>query len=494
MQRLSGVLMVLAGAALGGYVVLPAPQNGAERLTEVPRISAAPDRDVTIAVAQPVSAPAQQPPTSIVPNVVPTGAASNTPRVFSPASPLAPAQTAAATPSTAPGMWTAVVTTESAAKGQLKSSRAGDSETRAVLASDLQRELKRVGCYDGEVTGTWSTASKTAMSAFMERVNATLPVNEPDYILLTLVQGHAANACGTDCPSGQVQSEAGRCVPRAVVAQAARKTQREEDRRAEEGRKAKQQELLAQEQRETQVQRVADARKAAAAKAADAMRIAAAKTEAAKPAVVAAAPKIIVPKPQQTAQINTETLPWLKDDKSGSKSTSVVAAAAPPRGQPPEGMMSVGGPRDTAPEVPASATAVTPDKGPSPAMSPIDTTQTITAVPDDVVPPAPQLAIRPVKVAARPTLSSAGLPGTKSGPAVHRSVAHSAPKYLASKSTASKYRAARIVKRPPPVFASAPKFKPYTYASNSGGGKLRRGQPRQGTAHYNLMLSLGGIY
>ena len=82
----------------------------------------------------------------------------------------------------------------------------------------------------------------------------------------------------------------------------------------------------------------------------------------------------------------------------------------------------------------------------------------------------------------------AGLPGSKSGVAVHRSIVNNPP--LA----AYKYRPAKIVRRPPPVVAyTPPKPKAYYYASSSG-GKTRRGQPRPGTMHFNVMQSLGGIY
>src|SRR5262245_2389990 len=52
-----------------------------------------------------------------------------------------------------------------------------DPGDRAALARALQRELKRVGCYDGEITGVWTTSSRMAMKAFTEHVNATLPVD-----------------------------------------------------------------------------------------------------------------------------------------------------------------------------------------------------------------------------------------------------------------------------------------------------------------------------
>ncbi|MEQ1651183.1 MAG: peptidoglycan-binding domain-containing protein [Hyphomicrobium sp.] len=495
MQRLSGVLMVLAGTALGGYLVLPAPRDGAENLAEVTRISAAPDRETrasgpasitTPALAAPAEAAAAQP-----------GADSSKPnasgvRVFSPAQPL----------TNGTSTWTAVVTSEPTAQGKLSSPRPGDAETRAVLASDLQRELKRVGCYGGDITGTWTPSTKRAMSAFMERVNATLPVDEPDYILLTLVQGHAAAACGADCPTGQVLSGAGRCVPQAVVAQASRKSQREEERRASEQLKAQQQERLAIEQRASEAKRLADTRKSA-----EAARVAA--------AVVPPAPKpaVRIIRPQQTAAVEREVLPWLADD---------APAAAPPlrTTTPPPGMMSIGGPRVIRPELPASAAAVTPDSGPRPAIIRNNSVSDVPAEGSAIIDrqndsyASPQAERRPaVRPAPIRQAAIAGLPGTKSGPAglpgtkagitglpgTKSGVAGlpGSKSVLAAKRVrvgpgGYVYRPARIVRRPSPAIAYAPP-RPKYYASNSG-GKVRRGQPRPGTAQFNIMQSLGGIY
>lgn len=94
---------------------------------------------------------------------------------------------------------------------------------RASLARALQRELQRVGCYDGEISGNWSTSTRMAMKAFTDRVNASLPTDAPDYILLSLVQRHEGKACGTSCPTGQLLSDEGRCVPSAVLAKASPK-------------------------------------------------------------------------------------------------------------------------------------------------------------------------------------------------------------------------------------------------------------------------------
>ena len=94
-----------------------------------------------------------------------------------------------------------------------------DLQARTGLTRDIQRELKRVGCYDGEVNGEWSPGTRRAMKSFIERVNAALPTDEPDHILRTMVQGHPGNACGKSCPTGQSTSSDGRCLPTAIIAQ-----------------------------------------------------------------------------------------------------------------------------------------------------------------------------------------------------------------------------------------------------------------------------------
>jgi hypothetical protein len=101
-----------------------------------------------------------------------------------------------------------------------KASTPLDSRQRYALVREIQTELKRVGCYGGAIDGNWGGASKRAMVAFIERVNASLPLKEPDAILLLLVKSHAVGTCGSDCPVGQTQSQSGRCIPDAIVARA----------------------------------------------------------------------------------------------------------------------------------------------------------------------------------------------------------------------------------------------------------------------------------
>ena len=93
---------------------------------------------------------------------------------------------------------------------------------RDAIGRELQKELKRVGCYAGELNGEWTTSTRHAMSAFAERVNARLPTEQPDNILLALVQGYPTKVCGIPCPSGQSLSRTQECTPDALLATANR--------------------------------------------------------------------------------------------------------------------------------------------------------------------------------------------------------------------------------------------------------------------------------
>lgn len=198
-------------STIGGQLAVPSPltESASATPTSPPRIA-----DITVprvfSAAEPVITPAAKPAHTPVFAAQPAPAPSTPVQTFS-SGPIVAYVAAPPTPLAASGAEPAV--------RRLSSSRPADDDARRELVKDLQRELKRVGCYDGEMSGVWSPASKKAMSAFTERVNATLPLEEPDYILLTLIQGHSAQACGKACPTGQAMNDGGKCVPNAILAQ-----------------------------------------------------------------------------------------------------------------------------------------------------------------------------------------------------------------------------------------------------------------------------------
>ncbi|MEL7049584.1 MAG: hypothetical protein AAFO75_11605, partial [Pseudomonadota bacterium] len=100
-----------------------------------------------------------------------------------------------------------------------RSANPATSSERSRLIHNMQRELKRAGCYLGEIDGSWGPGSKRAIGRFMGRVNAALPSDEPDYIQLALLRSHPGEVCGvSSCSAGQTRSASGRCVVRPTVA------------------------------------------------------------------------------------------------------------------------------------------------------------------------------------------------------------------------------------------------------------------------------------
>lgn len=240
MRGLSGLTLALAGGLAGVYGFLPDSsdrQQVMERTTGALGLSRSAADSVGAAGAGPVVTDVKgrtfSPQTPLFVRSPSEGAAAKHPAPASDAANAAPqaaappdrtAEARAPAPApavTAPKPWTAAVT--ASPHFSPLPSRAGNADPRSELTVSLQKELKRVGCYDGEIHGWWNASSKRAMKAFTDRVNATLPIEEPDYILLTLVQGHGGAACGGTCPSDQILAGDGQCMPRAIVAQAAKK-------------------------------------------------------------------------------------------------------------------------------------------------------------------------------------------------------------------------------------------------------------------------------
>ncbi len=89
---------------------------------------------------------------------------------------------------------------------------------RYEMARQLQRELVRVGCYVGDADGDWGGASKRAMQSFLDRVNAVLPVDEPDQVLLAMLRSQKTGICSGGCRTGEVVGSEGRCIPTGLMA------------------------------------------------------------------------------------------------------------------------------------------------------------------------------------------------------------------------------------------------------------------------------------
>ncbi len=231
-----------------------------------------------------------------------------------------------------PSAWSTVVTVDpsATATGRIRSAKPGDWQARTELARDLQKALTRAGCYGGEISGSWTQSTRRAMAAFIAKVNASLPVAEPDYILLTLVQSHPTTVCGSSCGRNEVTSDDGRCVPHAIMAQS-------EKTRARHHAAG------------TAIIRPDDAARVGAAPIFAAPVVAPPVVFApAYPARVAAMQPTAVPNARLDAAIaDGEKLPWRADNRRAEATAerpSVGARTYPARTRP-DGMMSVGAPQ-----------------------------------------------------------------------------------------------------------------------------------------------------
>ncbi len=215
-MRTLGGLILLAGIGVALFVYLPAPVDSGGSLDRVQRVATSRSAQLPPAEFTPVSRQG-----SFSPSVGLSMPARQGPRLANettadPAlAPPQPAQVPVASDAQT-GWQTTVISGATPAPTELTPR---DPDARYKLVLDIQQQLRRVGCYWGRIDGSWGYATKDAMKEFTDRVNARLPLDQPDYVQLTLIQSHAEQTCGA-CPAGQSLSASGRCVGPPVTAQA----------------------------------------------------------------------------------------------------------------------------------------------------------------------------------------------------------------------------------------------------------------------------------
>lgn len=319
-----------------------------------------------------------------------------------------------------------------------------DYQARYELIRNLQTELVRVGCYGGDVDGDWGPGSKRAAGEFLHKVNATLPVDSPDYILLTLVQRHADKACGVDCPSGQALASNGRCVANVIVARAPERSK-----------------VLAQKASGAKITQPSG-------KAAPVATVALA-AAAVQPALsTRATPRPTAPSKAKvitTAAIDTPRSNATEVDKTQPGfTTSVTRSSEAPIGRaaPLPGMMAIGAP---ATESPASE---------SDALSAASVNAGFVPLPTPVQPASrqPNLSANQPASGVAPDTGGRGMRNRPSSAPVSERASRDAN--VAKTRRDKGHRRAREHKRD---------------TVRSYAGKVRRGSPQ-----YNLMLSLGGLF
>jgi hypothetical protein len=182
-MRSLGGFVLLAGVGVGLFLYFPAPVDRGTTLEEATRALAqrAPVSDASIparTLAQATSSRVS----SFAPGVTLNAPKRRTQTAATPAA-AAKFETIA--------NWQATV--DPAGSGALEPT---DADGRYKLVVDIQQNLKRVGCYWGRVNGSWNGSTRGAMREFTTRTNAALPVEKPDYLLLSLLKSHNGRSCG----------------------------------------------------------------------------------------------------------------------------------------------------------------------------------------------------------------------------------------------------------------------------------------------------------
>ncbi|MBU2581680.1 MAG: peptidoglycan-binding protein [Alphaproteobacteria bacterium] len=71
------------------------------------------------------------------------------------------------------------------------------------LVSRIQGELKRLGCFDGRITGRWQSRTKQALARFLARANAQLPVETPDMAHVFILRNYVGGSCQAQLATAQ---------------------------------------------------------------------------------------------------------------------------------------------------------------------------------------------------------------------------------------------------------------------------------------------------
>ena len=182
-----GGFVLLAGVGVGLFVYFPAPVDRDTTLEQAKRATSERVAARSETVIAPVTATA---PSSVA--------------RFSPALTLSPARSNSQLAAAAPSATAPTAKVESVANWQTSVAPAGpsaaleptDPESRYKLVVDIQQQLKRVGCYWGRANGAWNNSTRDAMRTFTSNTNAALPVEKPDYLLLSLLKQNSGRSCG----------------------------------------------------------------------------------------------------------------------------------------------------------------------------------------------------------------------------------------------------------------------------------------------------------
>jgi peptidoglycan hydrolase-like protein with peptidoglycan-binding domain len=79
--------------------------------------------------------------------------------------------------------------------------RSVGSDEPDAMTQSMQKELKRVGCYSGEVDGKWGEGTRDAIQEFADESKMVLSTSQPTEIALNVLAASKAGVCSKSEPS-----------------------------------------------------------------------------------------------------------------------------------------------------------------------------------------------------------------------------------------------------------------------------------------------------
>ena len=111
-----------------------------------------------------------------------------------------------------------------------------EQQNETQLATSVQTELKRVGCFDGAANGLWDEKTKRALSNFARLAKLDVPAVAASEQVVALLQSRQDRICPLECGPGRTV-QLGLCVAKpAPVAVPVKPKPRAEVRQAPRGR------------------------------------------------------------------------------------------------------------------------------------------------------------------------------------------------------------------------------------------------------------------
>jgi uncharacterized caspase-like protein len=95
------------------------------------------------------------------------------------------------------------ITVAALPEGKKSAERSVGSDEPNPMTQSMQKELKRVGCYSGEVDGKWGEGTRDAVQEFADESKMVLSTSEPTEVALNVLAASKAGVCSSKSNSDE---------------------------------------------------------------------------------------------------------------------------------------------------------------------------------------------------------------------------------------------------------------------------------------------------